>query len=320
MTLKNLMTVAAVAALTASSALAQPTATLDLVRDGSGIAQLSADGNWQFVITVTQGDIVDLDGELDGDSLALFGALSLTDSPLITGSVETSGQADGLPLTNDTGVFNDTDLFDTLIPAPVFFSFADPLTNGSVTGAGTGGAFPLGIVEGQDGTDLSNVNFGIGSDEVGGAAGSTPQAVEALFFEVEGPSTTGSLTTTVAAALQVAQAVVGTPSSVITDLGTLNFSTTVIAGDADLDGDVDFSDFLALSPNFNNPGTFIWTQGDFDGDGDVDFSDFLALSPNFNNFAGNPAPVVSGSAVPEPSTLLLAASLVAIAMNRRSRD
>ena len=33
-------------------------------------------------------------------------------------------------------------------------------------------------------------------------------------------------------------------------------------GDADLNGDVDFADFLALSENFNGPGN--WSQGDFD--------------------------------------------------------
>ena len=51
-------------------------------------------------------------------------------------------------------------------------------------------------------------------------------------------------------------------------------------GDSDLDGDVDFADFVALSSNF---GTSVesWSDGDFDGDGTVDFSDFIALSKNF---------------------------------------
>lgn len=51
------------------------------------------------------------------------------------------------------------------------------------------------------------------------------------------------------------------------------------AGDADLNLRVDFNDFLALSGNFNEPGT--WRTGDFDASGTTAFSDFLLLSSNF---------------------------------------
>ena len=50
-------------------------------------------------------------------------------------------------------------------------------------------------------------------------------------------------------------------------------------GDTDLDGDVDFSDFLKLSANFGNEGQ--WADGDFNGDGIVNFADFIVLSKNF---------------------------------------
>ena len=50
-------------------------------------------------------------------------------------------------------------------------------------------------------------------------------------------------------------------------------------GDADLDGDVDFSDFLALAANFGKEGG--WASGDFDGDGLVTFSDFTILAEQF---------------------------------------
>lgn len=53
-----------------------------------------------------------------------------------------------------------------------------------------------------------------------------------------------------------------------------------VAGDTDLDGDVDFGDFLTLSGNFGNaPAT--WADGNFDANTSVDFADFLALSGNF---------------------------------------
>jgi len=56
------------------------------------------------------------------------------------------------------------------------------------------------------------------------------------------------------------------------------FSTFL--GDADLDQDVDFADFLILSSNFGNANTG-WSQGNFNGDSETGFTDFLLLSSNF---------------------------------------
>ena len=67
-------------------------------------------------------------------------------------------------------------------------------------------------------------------------------------------------------------------------------------GDADLNGVVEFPDFLALSSNFNNLGG--WSAGDFDGSGTVRFPDFLMLSSNFGNARG----VALAESVPEPTT------------------
>ena len=50
-------------------------------------------------------------------------------------------------------------------------------------------------------------------------------------------------------------------------------------GDSNLDGVVQFSDFLTLSRNFGQSAG--WSSGDFDGDGQVGFLDFLALSRSF---------------------------------------
>ena len=73
--------------------------------------------------------------------------------------------------------------------------------------------------------------------------------------------------------------------------------TSSLSGDADLSGSVDFADFLALSGNISQSGT--WSQGDFDCDGSVAFGDFLLLSNNFGQ-------VAAVAAVPEPSSGLLA--------------
>lgn len=51
------------------------------------------------------------------------------------------------------------------------------------------------------------------------------------------------------------------------------------AGDLDLNGKVEFADFLVLSTNFGKAGSY--ADGDADGDGLVAFADFLLLSTNF---------------------------------------
>jgi len=61
-------------------------------------------------------------------------------------------------------------------------------------------------------------------------------------------------------------------------------------GDTDLDGDVDFADFLNLSANFGKSPDASWADGDFDSDCEVGFTDFLLLSKNFGKTA-NPAAV-----------------------------
>ncbi len=66
----------------------------------------------------------------------------------------------------------------------------------------------------------------------------------------------------------------------------------------DLDGTVQFSDFLVLSNNFGKEGD--WSVGDFDGDGQVAFADFLILSDNFG------ATSSAAAAVPEPAAALFA--------------
>ncbi len=54
-------------------------------------------------------------------------------------------------------------------------------------------------------------------------------------------------------------------------------------GDVDLDGDVDFQDFLALQVGYGITSGAQRTDGDLDDDDDVDFQDFLILQANFGN-------------------------------------
>lgn len=84
-------------------------------------------------------------------------------------------------------------------------------------------------------------------------------------------------------------------------------------GDANLDGTVEFPDFLALSAGFGMPGG--WAEGDFDGNGEVEFPDFLTLSASFGQTAAATA------SVPEPATkaFALAIPLAMLLVRRRTR-
>jgi hypothetical protein len=67
-------------------------------------------------------------------------------------------------------------------------------------------------------------------------------------------------------------------------------------GDADLNGSVEFSDYVVLADHFSQPGA--WSQGDFDTNGVVEFPDFVILANNFGQSSAT-------AAVPEPAGLVL---------------
>jgi hypothetical protein len=80
------------------------------------------------------------------------------------------------------------------------------------------------------------------------------------------------------------------------------------AGDANLDGTVDLTDFTYLAANFNGTGKR-WTQGDYNYDGSVDLADFTFLAANFNYaMPATTAAAVAfvapvGTTTPEPAGL-----------------
>lgn len=86
----------------------------------------------------------------------------------------------------------------------------------------------------------------------------------------------------------------------------------ILPGDTDLNGGIEFADFLVLSTNFGSEGHF--GQGDFDCSGTIDFADFLVLSTNFGQTAGTAA------AVPEPNgSMLVFLSMLALPLIRKRR-
>jgi hypothetical protein len=85
-----------------------------------------------------------------------------------------------------------------------------------------------------------------------------------------------------------------------------------LAGDANLDGSVNFTDLVAMSQNYDEPGTFYWWQGDFNHDGTVNFSDQVLLSQNYNtSLPSGASPAFAMAEVPEPA---LAGALVGIGL------
>lgn len=82
-----------------------------------------------------------------------------------------------------------------------------------------------------------------------------------------------------------------------------------LAGDANLDGTVNFSDFLMLSSGFGRDGG--WSNGDFDGSMTVGFPDFLLMSEQFGKSRSVSVPV------PEPCCNLAFALLSVIVLRMR---
>jgi len=95
---------------------------------------------------------------------------------------------------------------------------------------------------------------------------------------------------------------------------------TPVLGDADLNGTVDFNDFVALSQNYGKTGG--WSQGNFLGDPTVDFNDFVALSQNYHKtwttgLAPATASVSAAISTPEPASLGILAIGAASLLARR---
>ena len=84
-----------------------------------------------------------------------------------------------------------------------------------------------------------------------------------------------------------------------------------VPGDANLDGQVDFEDFVVLTVNFGKTSA-IWQDGDFDGSTTVDFPDFVILAVNFKTTVAAAA-FASPSLPPSVAALDLTSGAVEIA-------
>lgn len=87
-----------------------------------------------------------------------------------------------------------------------------------------------------------------------------------------------------------------------------------LAGDANVDGTVNFADLLTLAQNYGQTNA-IWDQGDFNGDGAVNFDDLLLLAQHYGQTSASaePAPLAQ---VPEP--IFIAIIGMATTLRRRT--
>jgi|GEM_PF-1561131 len=96
------------------------------------------------------------------------------------------------------------------------------------------------------------------------------------------------------------------------DLDEVLIELNSAPGDFDLDGDIDFADFLQLSSNFGEDGNYV--DGDLDCNGEVGFSDFLSFSAGFGQSTEE-----TTANVPEPNAIwlvLLSATLLTLCRGR----
>jgi len=109
-------------------------------------------------------------------------------------------------------------------------------------------------------------------------------------------------------------------SSYFGDLAFYRTQVLPTPGDATRDGNVDFSDYLAMSNHFGQGPLVTLAEGDFNGDYTVNFADYLVFTLNFGSSGalGGSSGGIAGESVPEPMTcLLLLLGAAGVSLRRR---
>lgn len=94
---------------------------------------------------------------------------------------------------------------------------------------------------------------------------------------------------------------------------TVEKAEAPLTADFNLNGKVDFGDFLILAEHFGQP-LVLFQEGDANHDFQVNFDDFLILQENFGRTRET-----SAAAVPEPSSLMLLVLAIPLLLVRRRR-
>ncbi|MDB5324062.1 MAG: acid phosphatase [Phycisphaerales bacterium] len=209
-------------------------------------------------------------------------------------------------------------------------------TVSAVTLAGTAGAWTGKVDLGKSGLTIDY-------------AGASPLAItidqvkfaRAANWTGAGIGSAAAATTPGAAvAISEASALLGlTTGQTASFMGQTVDNTTLLlrftaAGDATMDGTVDFLDLAKLAQSYNTaPGIGAWAKGDFNYDGIVDFLDLAAMAQNYNTSISLAAPLPGAPAdfsadlqaafaqanAPEPTALPFLAFSLGLLRNRRNR-
>lgn len=286
MSWKSIVT-AGLLCVVASPVLAVPTMSVDLVRS-AGLPVLDANGNWQWVVSVSP-------------DAALFQNSGATGTP-----PNTVGGSVGAELGFTAATANGN-----------LVSVTKNATNFPNDNPGTpiGAGFPVNTNTTATGVQILGNNASVNLGSTFFTAGTAQQVA---IITTKGPSSSGSLSTNLSWSGAYAGKGRLAQNGVNTDTFSGSLTKTVLGGDVNLNGTVNISDFGILQTSFNQSGKH-WQDGDINGNGTVNISDFGILQTNFNASLP-PAPGGgAGSAVPEPGSiaLLVIGSLLMLARKAR---
>lgn len=210
-------------------------------------------------------------------------------------------------------------------------------TVSGVTLAGTAGAWTGKIDLGRSGL---TIDYAAGMSPLATTIDQIKFARDANWTGAGIGSAAAAATPGAAVAVSEASALLGlTTGQTASFMGQTVDNTTLLlrftaAGDATMDGTVDFLDLAKLAQNYNiAPGIGAWAKGDFNYDGIVDFLDLAAMAQNYNTSISLAAPLPGAPAdfsadlqaafaqanAPEPTALPFLAFALGLLRNRRNR-
>ncbi len=284
--------------------IAQPTLVVQGVAAGTGAApnftlsSSSASGTGLVVSNASVDDTIDLSGVSNFNLFPDTGTGSLTVS---------SGS---FTFNQDLGALGTGVSLDVQSGAAVAFGVTQHLNSTTVESGGSLAMLPAGgqVLDTNTLSDSGAIDLA-DNDLIVNTPASTADAnavEEAVAAGVTASATAGiiySSTATTGFTLGVATA--NQVSGSLTTLDGQSIPSTAVvarytlAGDANLDGTVDFDDLVVVAQNFNtSPGLTPpeWSEGDFNYDGTVNVRDYNELNANFNDSLPPSATVTAGSA------------------------
>lgn len=240
------------------------------------------------------------------------------DGTAVTGSLRFVGNTNFFDPANNrvpAGYGNSSSATNVTIADPgVEFGFADQFSRITADFAGTRLTITETVLSGTDAV-LERYSF-----------------TNATFAGLTAVTLSNSYPVNLTTAIAGSTLTVNVPSGYSTTTGSiLSLSLALtLPGDADLNGTVNFNDFLLLQSSFGNAGT-AFGQGNFNADGQTDFNDFLVLQSHFGQTVGGTTLAAATDeqvaalrafaevhAVPEP-TVLAWSGMIGVSLLRRRR-